>query len=75
MCSSDLAGFTAFGIRALDSRVSLLQTGHCGIFTIIFFCEGSEAEIFRVRSQNPEEHRHKITEFGSQYFQDMIYGS
>ena len=31
------AGFTTFGIRALDSRVSLLQIGHRGIFTITFF--------------------------------------
>ena len=33
------AGFTTFGIRALDSRVSLLQTGHRGIFTINFFLQ------------------------------------
>ena len=31
------AGYTTFGIRALDSRVSLLQTGHRGIFAINFF--------------------------------------
>ena len=54
-------------MRALDSRVSLLQRGHRGIFAITFSYEGSEAEIFKVRSRNPEEHRHKISELGSQY--------
>ena len=29
-------GFITFGIKALDSRVSLLQTGHRGIFSINF---------------------------------------
>ena len=61
--------FTTFGIRALDSRVSLLETSHRGIFAINFFYEVSEAEIFRVRSQNPEEHLQNISELGSQYFQ------
>ena len=60
------AGYTTFGIRALDSRVSLLQTGHRGIFAINFFYEVSEAEIFRVRRKNLEETRVKISEFGSQ---------
>ena len=49
------AGYTTFGIRALDSRVSLLQTGHRGIFAITFFSTkfqklkflGYEAEILR----------------------------
>ena len=31
------AGYTTCGIRAWDSRVSLLQTGHHGIFAITFF--------------------------------------
>ena len=31
------AGYTTFGIGALDSRVSLLQTGHRGIFAITIF--------------------------------------
>ena len=31
------AGYTTFGIRALDSRVSLLQTGHRGIFALKIF--------------------------------------
>ena len=31
------AGFITFGIRTLKSRVSLLQIGHRGIFTISFF--------------------------------------
>ena len=31
------AGYTTFGIRGLDSRVSLLQTGHHAIFAINFF--------------------------------------
>ena len=31
------AAYPTFGIRALDSRVSLLQTGHRGIFAITFF--------------------------------------
>ena len=61
-------GYTTFGIRALDSRVSLLQTGHRGIFTINFFYEVSEAEIFRVWSWNPEEYCVKISDLGSQYF-------
>ena len=30
-------GFTNFGIRAFDSWVSQLQTGHHGIFAITFF--------------------------------------
>ena len=33
-----------------------------------FFYEDSEAEIFRMRSQNHEEHHQKISELGSQYF-------
>ena len=57
------AGFTTFGIRALDSRVLLPQTGHRGIFAINFFYKGSEAKSFRVRSQDPEKHRRKISEF------------
>ena len=31
------ASFITFGIRALDSRVSLIQTSHRGIFVITFF--------------------------------------
>ena len=31
------AGYTTFGIRDLDYRVSLLQTGRRGIFAITFF--------------------------------------
>ena len=31
------AGYATFGIRALDSRVLLLQIGHRGIFAIMFF--------------------------------------
>ena len=61
-------GFTTFGIRALDYRVSLHQTDHRGIFAIFFFYEGSEAEIFRVRSRNSEEHLRKMLELGLQYF-------
>ena len=39
------AGFITSGIRALDSRVSLLQTGHHGIFAItFFFCGISDVE-------------------------------
>ena len=44
------AGFITFGIRALDSRVSLLQTGHRGIFAITFFLWR-----FRSRKKNPFE--------------------
>ena len=61
------AGYITFGIRDLDFRVSLLQTGHRGIFAILFFCEVLEAEIFRVRSRNLEEHCKKISELGLQY--------
>ena len=32
-------GFTTFGIKALDSRVSLLQTGHREIFAINLFLQ------------------------------------
>ena len=32
---------SSFGIRALYSRVSLLQTGHRGIFTITIFLQRS----------------------------------
>ena len=31
------AGYTTFGIRGLDSSVSLLEVGHYGIFAINFF--------------------------------------
>ena len=48
-----------------DSRVSLLQTGHRGIFAITFFYEASEVEIFRVRSRNLEEGFLKISDLGS----------
>ena len=40
--------FTTFGIRALDSRVSLQQASHFGIFAIMFLYEGLDAEIFIV---------------------------
>ena len=45
-----LSWFITFGIRALDSRVSLLQTGHRGIFAITFllWC-------FRRKKKNPFE--------------------
>ena len=43
------AGFITFGIRALDSRVSLLQTGHREIFAITFLLRR-----FR-RKKNPFE--------------------
>ena len=45
-------GFITFGIRALDSRVSLLQTGHRGIFAITFFLWH-----FRSRKTNPFENK------------------
>ena len=44
------ASYIKFGIRALDSRVSLLQTGHRGIFAITFFLWH-----FRSRKKNPFE--------------------
>ena len=44
------AGFITFGIRALDSRVSLLQTSHRGIFAINFLLGR-----FRTRKINPFE--------------------
>ncbi len=40
-----------FGIRALDSRVSLLQTGHRGIFAISFLYEDLEVDVATIRSQ------------------------
>ena len=45
------------------------ETGHRGIFTLTFFYEGSEAEIFMRRSQNPEEAAVKILDQGAQQFQ------
>jgi len=39
-------------MRALDSRVSLLQTGHLGIFFIKNFYAASEDEISTMWSQN-----------------------
>ena len=55
LCSIFGAGFTTFGIRAWDSRVSLLQTGHHLIFRNKKFstkveklkCLGYEAQILR----------------------------
>ena len=44
------AGFITFGIGALDSRVSLLQIGHCGSFDITFFLW-----CFRSWKKNPFE--------------------
>jgi len=42
--------FITFGSRALDSRVSLFQTGHRGIFSItFFFCNISEAKKTHLR--------------------------
>ena len=49
------ASFITFGIRTLDSTVSLLQTGHRGIFAITVFSMklqklkylGCEEEILR----------------------------
>ena len=41
---------------------------HRGIFAINFFYEGSESKIFRAQSRTLEEHRHKISDLGSQYF-------
>ena len=52
----------------MDSKVSLLQTVHRGIFAINFFYEGSVAKIFIIQTKNHEEHRRKISELGSQYF-------
>lgn len=34
------SSYITFGIRALDPRVSIIQTNHLGIFTIIFFPRG-----------------------------------
>ena len=42
------AGFITFGIRAFDSRVSLLQTGHHRIFSITF-----SMRRFRSKKKNP----------------------
>ena len=42
-------GFITFGIRALDSRVLLFQTGHHGISTITFFVT------FQKSKKNPFE--------------------
>ena len=54
------AGYTTFGIRAWNSRVSLLQTGHCGIFAITFFLRsfrswnvyGAKLKSWRIFSKN-----------------------
>ena len=48
--------------------ISLSKTGHCGIFALKFFYEGSKAEIFMRRSRNPEEAAVKISDQGAQYF-------
>ena len=63
------AGFITFGIRALDFRFSLLQTGHRGIFAITLLLWGSEAEIFTEKIWNLEERHVKISDLGSQYLQ------
>jgi len=46
-------GFITFGIRALDSRVSLLQTGHRGIFAITISIRS-----FRSYKKNPFESKY-----------------
>ena len=55
-------------VRVLSSSQISPKTGHCGICAIIFLYEGSKAEIFIEKIQNPEEHRHKISDLGSQHF-------
>ena len=65
-----------FGIRALDSRVSLLQTGHRGIFTIIFFT--TKVQKLKFLEYEAEILRNIVATFQSlvhNIFGDMICGS
>jgi len=55
-------------MRALDSRVSLLQIGHHGIFTITFFCDVSEAKRKTHLGQNHVEPQVQISELFVQNF-------
>ena len=52
----------------MDSRVSLLKTGHPGISSITFFCEDSEVEIETTWSLNVGELHARISDLSSIYF-------
>jgi len=63
--------YITFGIISLDSRVFLLQTSHCGVFTLNISYEALNHEIFIMRRKNIEEHVVKL--YGSQSFYNWKY--